>query len=234
MNKKIIAGIFTFSLLFTVCASPAMTVYADDDDSTVVEAVEEENDPIVNTGYSLPTSDCVTILMNRYRYCNDVEDVGLIYGTDKNLENDVETKEVNSYFSVFSAVLSDLEPGTTYYYRAYANTADGMILGEIKSFKTLNPRNVTTGNASSITATSATIKSNSYKNVSLAYRCGVGFDTEETDVADRRVSTFSRTSFSVKLNKLEPDTTYYYYTYVSTLFGNTFKGELKSFTTLPE
>jgi len=234
MNKKIIAGIFTFSLLFTLCTSKAVSVYAEDSNETTTESSSKSNDPVIYTGYALPTSECASILLNRYRYCSDIESVGIMYSTDSELAVDVKIKEINSYFSTFSASLKDLRSDTTYYYQAFVNTADGQILGQIKSFKTLKPLNVTTGDAASVTSTSATIENNKYKNISLVFKTGIGYSTTETDDADKKVNCYRLSGYSLKLTNLEPNTTYYYYTFVKTLYGNTFKGELKSFTTLSE
>ena len=234
MNKKIIAGIFTFSLLFTLCTSSTISVYAEDSSETKTESSSKNNDPVVYTGYVLPTSECASILLNRYFYCNDVESVGIMYSTDSDLTIDVKIKEVTGYFFTFSASLRDLQSDTTYYYQAFVNTADGQILGEIKSFKTLKPLNVTTGDAVSVTSTSATIENNEYRNISLAFRTGIGYSTTSTDNAEKKVTCYKLSGYSLKLTNLEPDTTYYYYTFVQTLYGNIFKGELKSFTTLPK
>ncbi len=231
MNKKIIAGLFVFSLLFTVGTTSTVSVYADDSNSTT--STTKSNDPVVRTGYAVPTSTSVSILVNAFRYCNNFENVGIIYSPDSEMESDVMSKEVNSYFSTFSAVLKDLKPSTTYYYYAYVNTPDGQIKGEKRSFKTLKPTNVTTGDAVSVTATSATIQSNAYKNIILPIKCGIGYSTKSTDNADNKISVYKPSNFSLKLNDLQPNTTYYYYTYVYNIYGSLFKGEIKSFTTLP-
>ncbi|MCL2320506.1 MAG: fibronectin type III domain-containing protein [Oscillospiraceae bacterium] len=253
MNKKFIAGLIAFSLLFSISVKSATSVFASEIDTTttstdvveiepVTTSVDEVtndttekvvHDPVVNTGYALPTSTSASIIINSFRYFDSHDSVGIMYSTDSNVLDNVITKEVNSYFGYFSGILKDLEPSTTYYYRAYVNTSDGQVLGEIKSFTTLKPSNVTTGDAVSVTSTSATIQDNSYKNIIIPLKSGIGYSTKSTDSAENKISGYKPSKFSIKLTKLQPNTTYYYYTYVYNIYGNCFKGEIKSFTTLP-
>ena len=56
----------------------------------------------------------------------------------------------------FTADLSGLAPGTTYYYRAKA-VGHGTVYGDDESFTTLTPPTVTTNAATGVATTSATL-----------------------------------------------------------------------------
>ncbi len=87
-------------------------------------------------------------------------DHGFIYGTESDLiGGDTETISLGSFAAVgnISGAISDLELGTTYYYRAYATTGYGTGYGEIKSFVTKGVPVVRTDDTTNITANSATL-----------------------------------------------------------------------------
>ncbi len=81
--------------------------------------------------------DASAATLNGKLYCKDISTVtslGFVYGTDaNNLDNNV-TVTANAH--AFSATISNLEPGITYYYKAFASTANGTFYGELRLFET--------------------------------------------------------------------------------------------------
>ncbi len=228
MKKRLISCFLTLGLMFGMVAISPSSVLAEE------SSTKEKKDPIVRTGVAMPTSTSANIVLNNFRYFDDYDEVGIMYSTDKELTQDVKMIEARAFFSSFSAYLKDLEPSTTYYYRAFVNSENGQVTGEKRSFKTLASINVTTGNAVSVTSTTATIEGNKYKNILLPMKSGIGYSTTETDDADDRVLGYKYSNFSTKLKDLQPNTTYYYYTFVYNVYGKCYKGEVKSFTTSPQ
>lgn len=132
----------------------------------------------------------------------------------------------------FTASITGLESGTTYYYCAYFKNSKGVKYGEVKTFTT---KKVVTSNADGITDKLATLK---------GYIEGCNFSTESVEVGfcysdtytepDKSNSLISGTlsgeAFSAALSNLEANTTYYYRAYG--LMGDTYMyGDVMSFKT---
>lgn len=159
---------------------------------------------------------------------------GFIYGTsypNSFYTYGVENKSTYSS-SGFSVNISALSANTTYYYRAFAVDAGQYQLGEVYSFKT--SFSVTTDDATDIRYNEATL--NGIVNTSeQSIACGFVYGTSPTlsFTDDTKVSTYSSGSFSVKIRKLVPDTTYYYQAYA--VIDNERKyGDVYSFRTSKE
>ena len=93
---------------------------------------------------------------------SSLSEVGILYGTNQNLDIDKDTKVKVStnYYSentTYHSSLSELLPGTMYYYCAYAINSAGAAVGEVKSFITtsLGEITITTGPAKDISYHSA-------------------------------------------------------------------------------
>ena len=137
----------------------------------------------------------------------------------------------------YEKTISRLLTGTTYYYCSFTRAGKKCKLGEIKSFttKALSEAQLSTGDATDITFTSATIRNASSiasmypKGTSIQYgvRYGVSQDAlYETAYA----SSQEGEAFTVQLRNLVEGKTYYYCAYVS-VDGVSLTGNTKSFTT---
>lgn len=135
--------------------------------------------------------------------------------------------------NVFTAALTELNPGTTYYYRAYAVSNAGTSEGEIVRFSTVEAvaPSVSTMPASGVTLVGATLNGNvteaggdtitergfyyglNEENMSLKVECGSG------------IGVYSKT-----LEGLTSATTYYFKAYAINADGASY-GEIESFTT---
>jgi len=135
-----------------------------------------------------------------------------------------------------TAALTDLKPGTKYYYRAAATNSAGTSTGEIKNFTTTGALpTVTTGSASSIKASSADL--NAVVNANLVKTTVVffyGLSAELTDgksISTRDITELTKDiDISAKIEGLVKSKTYYYRVEATNEFGTT-KGDIKSFVT---
>ncbi len=114
----------------------------------------------------------------------------------------------------FSADLSDLSPGTTYYLRARADGDGDPVYGEEKSFTTLTmPPSVTTNDATSVATTSATLSGDltslgTAESVTVSFEWGTASGSYTYTTADQAGT--STGAFSADLSGLSPGTTYYF------------------------
>ena len=158
---------------------------------------------------------------------------GICYSTSQNptIANSISSAGNGS--GDFSATLSGLLGGTTYYARAFATNASGTGYGEQISFTTLPALNITatTGTASAITATTATV-SGTVAGSSINVRGICYSTTQNPTTANSTVNSGSGTGqFSTPLTGLNPSTTYYARAF-GTGPGGTAYGSQISFTTL--
>ena len=154
---------------------------------------------------------------------------GFLYGTDEN--NLTEDVQSGSGTGDFTANLTDLTSGTTYYYKAYATNNAGTAYGEVMSFTTPNHPTVTTGTASSVTSTGATLSGNvtSDGGATVTTR-GFLYGTNSSNLSQTVQSGSGTGSFTANLTDLTSGTTYYYKAYATNSAGSSY-GEVRSFTT---
>jgi uncharacterized protein YjdB len=132
--------------------------------------------------------------------------------------------------------LSGLEPGKTYYFRAYAVNAAGVAKGSVLSFRTsapqINPPTVYT-KASDARETSAVLYGSVEANGgSQVTECGFYWGTSSSPSTRVKVAGSVSTPYSYEydLSGLEPGKTYYFRAYAVNAKGSGY-GTVKSFTT---
>lgn len=131
---------------------------------------------------------------------------------------------------VFSADLSGLVPGTTYYVRAYATNTVGTAYGAQETFTTtaIVPPSVTTGAVSGVTSSAASVAGEVTADGGAAVSArGVVYATSASPtLADASVVSGSGTGvFSADLTGLTPATTYYVRAYATNAEGTSYGSE---------
>lgn len=135
--------------------------------------------------------------------------------------------------NVFTAALTELNPGTTYYYRAYAVSNAGTAEGEIVRFATVSAvaPTVLTVSVSSISATGATLTGNiTAEGSDPVTERGFIYGTSETNLSQRAECGTGTGTFNKALTGLSASTTYYFKAYATSDAGTSY-GEIESFTT---
>lgn len=173
--------------------------------------------------------------------------VGFKWGTTSgNLTNTVNASEISSSFS---SAISGLTAGTKYYYKAFV-TVNGtgdyasqseIFYGSECSFTTTGIGTVSTGNASNITSSSATLSA-SYANVTtgqnapqdIYFKYGTSSGNLDKTAYYNNGLTNTSGSFSVSVNDLDPSQTYYFKVFMSVWNGTSYQeisGNVVSFNT---
>lgn len=133
----------------------------------------------------------------------------------------------------FSSGLNNLNQGTTYYFRAYAITANDTIYGEVSSFITLSLPTVADAEISNITSSSAVLSASVIDdgNTNITDR---GFYYNSSANIDSRANKLSANSglgnFSITISNLRPGQTYYVKSFATNSVGTSYGDEI-SFTT---
>ena len=174
-----------------------------------------------------------------------VTERGIVYSTNPdpvitNLYNTI--KPCGSGTGSFTCDLTNLQPNTTYYVRAYAINSKGTAYGDEISFTTALPitlATVTTAAITQITETTAVAGGNvtSDGNASVTER-GVVYSTNPNPVITNLYNTIKPCgsgtgSFTCDLTNLQPNTTYYVRAYATNSMGTAY-GEEVSFATKEE
>ncbi len=132
----------------------------------------------------------------------------------------------------FSQVISGLDPGQTYHFRAFATSWDRTSYGADRTFTTLAAApTVTTDPASALSAIAATINGTLDEDGSLACVCGFewGLDTGYGTTTPTESKTTGET-FSQVIGGLSPGTTYHFRAIATNALG-TSNGADRSFAT---
>ena len=140
--------------------------------------------------------------------------VSFQWGTSPGTYGRTTTAETMQVPGNFSSTLTRLTPGTTYYYRAAADGAGSPVYGLEQVFTMpVTPPAVTSGNATNVEMTTATINGELI-STGTAGTATVSFEWGEAPgVYDHRTDPVSRTAagaFQSSLSGLAPGTTYYY------------------------
>jgi hypothetical protein len=162
-----------------------------------------------------------------------------LYGTSSTLSGASQTtsQDLGSGTSTtpLSANLSGLTAGTTYYFQAVAQNSSGTTNGTINNFTTLGPANVTTGSASSITGTTATLGCTVNPN-GADTQVWFLYGTNSTLSGASQTTSFdvgsgtSVTQDTLNLYGLRAGTTYYFQAVAQNSYGTT-SGSINSFST---
>ncbi len=173
--------------------------------------------------------------------------VGFMYGTNSGSLNQVSQATNNN--GSLSTKLSGLSPNQTYYYKAfvtvsgtgdYANQTE-TFYGNEYSFTTGATSTVTTGGYSNVTSSSATLSAN-YANVvtgnyapqAVWFAYGTSStNLNKTAYYDSSITSASG-SFSVNVETLQANTTYYYKAYMTVWNGSEYveiSGSVQNFKT---
>ncbi len=176
------------------------------------------------------TSTSATIAGNQFSPgCPGALQVGVEYCTNPNFT--CQQSVMSPLTNPFTVQLIGLAPATTYYYRAFADTACGRIYGQILTFTTLSASMVVTGTAGPISSTTATIAGNTYANIpGTVTEVGVEYSLNPAFMPSQTATGTISPNFSVPLTGLTPGTTYYYRAYVMANGMRTL-GNISSFTT---
>lgn len=164
----------------------------------------------------------------------EITECGFYYGKTSNPTTKISTSIITS----FSYNLSQLEEGTTYYYKAYAKNAKGESCGEVLSFTTSREASalgVATGNATNIAYSSATLNASiwgEFKGSKEIYSCGFYIGTNQYQMQAHNVQTITDNNFDLTIKGLSPETKYYYYAYVRCYDNTLLKGDIQTFTTV--
>jgi phosphodiesterase/alkaline phosphatase D-like protein len=133
---------------------------------------------------------------------------------------------------IFYAMLTDLKPNTTYYYKAKAQGDREIMLGDIQTFVTATkPPTVTTLNAdtSSFSASLHGTLTSLGSSISVTVSFEYGLDDKNPDKETLGIVEVNTGSFSSKILNLTPGTTYYFR--AKAVADGTGYGEINKFTT---
>ena len=133
----------------------------------------------------------------------------------------------------FTANITGLADGTTYYYKAYATSSAGTGYGDVMSFTTLTIYlpTVTTGTASSISAANATLSGDvTFDGNATVTARGFVYGTSANNLSQTVQSGSGTGSFTKALTGLSSNTTYYYKAYATNTAGTAY-GDVMTFTT---
>jgi len=131
-----------------------------------------------------------------------------------------------------SAILSELEPDTTYIFKAFVTYNDNTIYGSEVSFKTKRVPNVTTNAASQIGEVSAMLSGNitNHDNIAITSK---GFQWKASSATNFIIVPVTENELTYNLTELTPGTNYSYFSYI-VYAGGTIYGDTVDFVTKTE
>lgn len=97
-----------------------------------------KSNPTVTTGESTSVDETTATLQGKIESDGNaaITEYGFMYGTDKSSLTQKEKAGTGNYRGKFSYELSGLKAGNTYYYKAYAQSGDAVLYGDVLSFTT--------------------------------------------------------------------------------------------------
>ena len=194
--------------------------------------------PVVTTG--TPTTTATTITANGDVTDNggyNVTERGFCYSTTNSEPTILDPKVANgSGKGAFSITISELQPSTTYYIRAYATNSIGTAYGDVVSIMTKSGMaTVITGAISNVKALTATGDvSVSDAGGALLLSCGICWSTiPNPTVTDNKSAGGNQlnTQYACNMTSLTPNTTYYVRAYAITDIATAYGEEVSYKTT---
>ena len=167
---------------------------------------------------------------------SDIVERGFCYSLEKS-EPTVDNHVVrdNNFGVELQAVLSELQAGETYYVRAFAKNAEGYAYGPVSTLTIMNGLVVKTGDATDVTAASATVAGaiafNNTGDLKTKGFCWSADNSLPTITDNNAVVSSAGNEFTHTLSSLRPATTYYYRAFAESARGIAY-GEVRTFTTL--
>lgn len=202
--------------------------------STIAQSVELTTDEVTNIDVLAGTAVLNATMRNVGSPC--FTERGFYYGTNPEPSvNDNVIRDYGTTAGKFSATITNLQPSSTYYVRAYAIQNEKYIYGDTKVFGIHSePSQVTTSSATNLSSTSATLNGYIAAMGNPAYTekgfCYATHSNPSISTNKRTVSGYGVGDYSLTLNNLEYETTYYYRAYVIQN-GNPIYGNVVAFTT---
>ena len=163
---------------------------------------------------------------------------GICWSTNPNPDINDNTTNNGTGTGTFTSSLTNLNPNTTYYVRAYATNSEGTAYGNQQTFTTNSNNNstptITTSSVTNVTETSASSGGNVTNdgNSSVTSR-GICWSTNQNPTTNNS-STNNGTgtgTFTSSLANLNPSTTYYVRAYATNSEGTAYGNELNFTTT---
>lgn len=160
---------------------------------------------------------------------------GVVWSTSNNpvVEYDLKTID-GADIGYYESAIDGLNPGTTYYLRAYATNINGTAYGEEHSFTTsVIPPTISTSVPKEITNSSAVVGGNVIATGGAdVSECGIVWSKNNTPTtSDNKITAASGLGeFYLELSDLEKGTTYYVRAYATNSAGTSY-GNVESFTT---
>lgn len=163
-------------------------------------------------------------------------ELGILYSTSSGVIPSTSTKIKATSLDAdynFNIGLSNLTPGTTYYYRAYVSS-NGMYLGDTKSFTTKAVSDVIrTDDVTNLQSKTATLNGfcdpTDYPATSVT--TGFYYGTSQTSLSSKVTASPQSGKLSYTLTSLQTEKTYYYAAFIK-FDGTEYRGDIKSFKTV--
>lgn len=177
------------------------------------------------TNITTTTATCGGVIVNDGGY--EILEKGICWSTSHNPTISSNHIAYEGDGNSFTINMTELEPNTTYYVKAYATNETGTGYGNEKTFKTLDagnePTSIPTVIVESVlcpTATSATINVNiTDTGGGIIYERGIVYYTSESDSLVTVTKNSNEEAFSVELQNLDANLYYYVKGYATNSLG---------------
>ncbi len=214
------------AILLCACEKdPTFAIRSINDNATKVSNITTTSAEVIVSIFETESGDYYNPKQNKLR---------VYYSTSPDPFQGMYKEEYNYIFSAgtYTVRLSNLEPGTTYYYAPEL----GDQKGKVRSFKTkgIASISVTTGSVTNITISSATLfGSCTLINDAVLQESGILLHTTSAVSYSNYTKRYYGTSteFKAEAKDLTSNATYYYCAYAIDDKGNKYYGEVKSFKT---